>query len=562
MILSVLLLNDGIAIYLYLQANDLLGCLYRKIISMANILRKAFFSASAIFLLATASEAQDQQLNEQLFKLNKFLFLLKSEYVDTINTPNLVEKAIVSTLKQLDPHSVYISKEEVKKMSEPLEGNFEGIGIEFNILDDTLIVVNPIQGGPSQKVGLIAGDRILKIDGKNVTNIGMKNSDVFTYLRGTKGTKVELQIKRRGDKDPLDFVIIRDKIPIYSVDAAYNITPKVGYIKISRFAQNTFEEFVKAYMKMAPTTESLVLDLRGNSGGYLGTAIALSDQFLDAGKKIVFTEGNSQPRRDFTATNDGIFQKGKLVVLVDEGSASASEIVAGAIQDWDRGLIIGRRTFGKGLVQNQQMLPDGSMVRLTVARYHTPTGRVIQRPFKNGDAEGYYMDLYTREKKGELTSKDSIHFADSLKYNTLMKKRIVYGGGGIMPDIFVPMDTTWYTKYYGNLSRKGVFQQFVVSYVDQNRKKLQTKFPNFEAYNKNFSVEDIKNEFVQYGKKMGVEPNDTEYNKSATEINAVIKGLIAQKLWDTTQYFQVINSSDETLKQALDALANWPKFGI
>lgn len=530
---------------------------------MANILRKVLFSASAIFLLVSGSFAQDQQLNEQLFKLNKFLYLLKSEYVDTINTPDIVEKAIVGTLKQLDPHSVYISKEEVKKMSEPLEGNFEGIGIEFNILDDTLIVVNPIQGGPSQKVGLLAGDRILKINGKIVTGIGLKNSDVFTYLRGAKGTKAELQIKRRGVADMLDFVVIRDKIPIYSVDAAYNITPKVGYIKISRFAQNTFDEFIKAFMKMDPATESLVLDLRGNSGGYLGTAIALSDQFLGTGKKIVFTEGNSQPRRDFNATPDGVFEKGKLVVLVDEGSASASEIVAGAIQDWDRGLIIGRRTFGKGLVQNQQMLPDGSMIRLTVARYHTPTGRVIQRPFKKGDAEGYYMDLYTREQKGELTNKDSIRFDDSLKYSTLIKKRTVYGGGGIMPDIFVPLDTTWYTKYYGNLSRKGVFQQFVVSYVDQNRKLLQSKYANFDTYNKNFIVNDeVRSEFVQYGKKMGVEPNDAEYQKSAAEINAVIKGLIAQKLWETTQYFQVINSNDETLKQALDALAKWSKYGI
>ena len=448
-------------------------------------------------------------------------------------------------------------------MSEPLEGNFEGIGIEFNILDDTLIVVNTIPGGPSQKVGLFPGDRILKIDGKAVTNIGLKNSDVFTYLRGAKGTKVDLQIKRRGVAELLDFTIIRDKIPIFSVDAAYNIKPGVGYIKVSRFAQNTTEEFQKAFAKLKPGTESLILDLRGNTGGYLGTAITLSDQFLGMGKKIVYTEGSNQPRRDFTATDKGLFEKGKLIVLVDEGSASASEIVAGAIQDWDRGLIMGRRTFGKGLVQTQQMLPDGSMVRLTVARYHTPTGRVIQRPFKNGDTEGYYMDLYKREAKGELTSKDSIHFSDSLKFSTLAKKRVVYGGGGIMPDIFIPLDTTWYTKYYGNLSRKGVFQQFVVNYVDQHRKKLEAKYPTFESYSKGFTISgEIQKEFMQYGKKMGVEPNDEEYNKSAKEINTVLKGLIAQKLWDTSEFFQITNSEDETVKEALDALNNWSKYGL
>lgn len=507
--------------------------------------------------------AQDQQLNEQLFKLNKFLFLLKTEYVDTLNTPSIVEKSIINILSQLDPHSVYISKEEVKKMSEPLEGNFEGIGIEFNILDDTLIVVNTIPGGPSQKVGLFPGDRILKVDGKPVTNIGLKNSDVFTYLRGAKGTKVDLQIKRRGVAELLDFSIIRDKIPIYSVDAAYNLTPSVGYVKVSRFAQNTFEEFQQAMTKLNKGTESLVLDLRGNSGGYLGTAIGLSDQFLDQGKMIVYTEGANQPRRDFTSTDRGLFQKGKLVVLVDEGSASASEIVSGAIQDWDRGLIIGRRTFGKGLVQSQQVLPDGSMIRLTVARYHTPTGRAIQRPFKNGDAEGYYLDLYKREAKGELTNKDSIQFSDSLKYTTLVKKRVVYGGGGIMPDIFIPLDTTWYTKYYGNLSRKGVFQQFVVNYVDQNRSKLTSKYSTFDVYKKRFTItDDLQKEFMQYGKKMGVEPNVEEYNKSAKEINMVLKGLIAQKLWDTSEYFQVINDEDETVKKALEVFDKWSKYGL
>lgn len=530
---------------------------------MRNKLRKIFLAATMLMLSAPFVSAQDQQLNEQLFKLNKFLFMLKTEYVDTINTPDIVEKSIVNILSQLDPHSVYISKEEVKKMSEPLEGNFEGIGIEFNILDDTLIVVNTIPGGPSQKVGLFPGDRILKIDGKMVANIGLKNSDVFTYLRGTKGSKVELQIKRRGVAELLDFVIIRDKIPIYSVDAAYNLTPSVGYIKVSRFAQNTFEEFQNAFAKLKPGTESLILDLRGNSGGYLGTAIGLSDQFLSEGKKIVYTEGTNQPRRDFAATEKGLFEKGKLVVLVDEGSASASEIVSGAIQDWDRGLIVGRRTFGKGLVQNQQMLPDGSMVRLTVARYHTPTGRVIQRPFKNGDAEDYYMDLYKREAKGELTNKDSIHFSDSLKFVTLAKKRIVYGGGGIMPDIFIPLDTTWYTKYYGNLSRKGVFQQFVVNYVDQNRKTLESKYTSFDIFKKKFAIDnEIQKDFMQYGKKMGVEPNQEEFDKSAKEINMVLKGLIAQKLWDTSEYFQVINAEDETVKATLDALANWSKYGL
>lgn len=530
---------------------------------MMNSLRNAFFTMVLVLGMITSASSQDQQLNEQLFKLNKFLFMLKTEYVDSINTPDMVEKSIVNILSQLDPHSVYISKDEVKKMSEPLEGNFEGIGIEFNILEDTLIVVNTIPGGPSQKVGLFPGDRIIRIDGKLVANIGLKNSDVFGYLRGAKGSKVELQIKRRGVAEMLDFMIVRDKIPIFSVDAAYNIQPKVGYIKVSRFAQNTLDEFQKAFAKLSPTTESLILDLRGNTGGYLGTAIGLSDQFLGAGKRIVYTEGTNQPRRDFGSSERGVFEKGKLIVLVDEGSASASEIVAGAVQDWDRGLIIGRRTFGKGLVQSQQMLPDGSMVRLTVARYHTPTGRVIQRPFKKGDVEDYYLDLYKREAKGELTSKDSIHFSDSLKFSTLVKKRTVYGGGGIMPDIFIPIDTTWYTKYYGNLSRKGVFQQFVVNYVDQNRAKLAAKYADFERFNREFKVSaQLQQEFVQYGKKMGVEPNENEFAKSEREINMVIKGLIAQKLWDTSEYFRVINNEDETIKKALETFTEWSKTGI
>ncbi|HUW07457.1 MAG TPA: S41 family peptidase [Williamwhitmania sp.] len=515
-----------------------------------------------IFLFFS-SLASAQGVDDQVFKFSRFLRMLSGMYIEPVNDSKLVENAIVDILGQLDPHSAYISKDDVAAMNEPLEGNFDGIGIEFNIFQDTLIVVNPVPGGPSEKVGLVAGDRIISVDGKNIAGIGLKNSDVFKLLRGPKGTKVQLVVARKGSKDRLDFLITRDKIPIYSIDAAYMAAPKVAYIKISRFALSTVHEFLDAWKKLKPyNPQALILDLRGNGGGYLNTAIGLSDQFLPAGKLILYTEGANSPRFDYTSTSQGCFEKGALVVLIDEGSASASEITSGAIQDWDRGIIIGRRSFGKGLVQTQLPLPDGSMVRLTVARYHTPTGRVIQRPYKDGNIEKYYQDFYKRYTDGEMNTPDSIHFPDSLKYYTLEKKRPVYGGGGIMPDIFVPVDTTFYSDFYGKLVRKGLFYQFVISYMDQNRKALAEKYPTFASFKKGFSVDgEVMSGLLKMAKDNEVTWNDEDLAKSGNVIKLIVKGLIAQQLFTTSEYFEIVNEgNDPTYAKALDVIANWKNY--
>ena len=516
-----------------------------------------------IFSICFASSGTAQGVNDQVFKFSRFLRVLSGTYVEPINESDLVEKAIVDILAQLDPHSAYISKDEVAAMNEPLEGNFDGIGIEFNIFQDTLIVVNPVPGGPSERVGLVAGDRITMVDGKNIAGIGLKNNEVFKMLRGPKGTKVALSVHRSGVKEKLEFTIVRDKIPIFSIDAAYMAAPGVAYIKISRFALNTVDEFLDAWKKLGPNApKGLILDLRGNGGGYLNTAIALSDQFLPEGKLLLYTEGNSAPRYDYQSTNLGNFEKGALVVLIDEGSASASEITAGAIQDWDRGTVVGRRSFGKGLVQNQIPLPDGSLVRITVARYHTPTGRVIQRPYKNGNIEKYYQDFYNRFTDGELNTADSIQFPDSLKFLTLEKKRAVYGGGGIMPDIFVPVDTTFYTEFYGKLIRKGIFNQFVISYVDKNRKSLAAKNPNFQAFEKGFSVDgEVMSGLQQMAKDNSITWTDDDLARSGSVIKVIVKGLIAQQLFTTSEYFQIVNrENDPTYAKALEVIADWKKY--
>jgi len=426
-----------------------------------------------LLILIIPVRSFSQTFTEDIYKFSRAMGYISNFYVDTINGPKLIENAIVNLLKELDPHSVYIPKDEVKEMNEPLEGNFEGIGIQFNILHDTIYVISPISGGPSEKVGIRAGDRIININDEIVAGKGISNTGVRDRLLGEKGTIVIVSIKRKGVSELLQFTITRDKIPIFSVDAAYIIDKDIAYIKISRFASTTVDEFVEKAKKLKNDgAKSLILDLRDNGGGYLDKAIELADHFLDDKKLIVYTEGMRVPRKENLATINGIYQDGNVIVLIDEGSASASEIVAGAIQDWDRGIIIGRRSFGKGLVQQQLFLPDGSLIRLTVARYHTPTGRVIQKPYDQG-LEEYEKELLTRYQQGELLNKDSINFPDSLKYYTLQNKRIVYGGGGIMPDIFVPLDTTSVSEFYSKMIRTGVLNSFVLDYIDKNRKSLK-----------------------------------------------------------------------------------------
>jgi len=515
----------------------------------------------SVFLLLMGNPGFTQIFNEDMYKFGKALHFIDNYYIDSVNQSEMVEKAIREILKDLDPHTVYLTKEEVKEMNEPLEGNFEGIGIQFNIYKDTIYVISPVSGGPSEKVGLKAGDRIVKINGENVAGISISTNGVRDRLLGEKGTKVDVTIKRPGVNKLLHFTITRDKIPIHSLDAAYMSDDNTGYIKLNRFSQTTNEEFTTAAKKLKDEgANSLILDLRGNGGGYLEQAIELADEFLNDKKLIVYTEGRNVDRQNNYATEEGVSEEENVVILIDEGSASASEIVAGAIQDWDKGIIIGRRSFGKGLVQRPVSLPDGSMIRLTIARYHTPTGRVIQKPFDNGKKE-YAKELMERFTKGEMINADSIDFPDSLKHYTKKTKRVVYGGGGIMPDIFVPIDTTRYSDYFNNLVRRGHLNSFILKYIDENREKLESKYSSFNTYHKKFDVSDkLLQELVQYANKEGLETDEEAIDVSSDEIKLHIKALIARDLWDMSEYFQIVNEKDKVFNKANEVLNNWGEY--
>jgi len=496
-----------------------------------------------------------QNLGKASDKFKTTLNIITSAYVDSVDADKLVEDAIIGMLDKLDPHSVYISKEEVKEMNEPLIGNFEGIGIQFQILKDTILVVNAIPGGPSEKLGIQAGDKIIKVNDTIVAGIGIKNSDVMKKLRGDKGTKVKVAIKRGNSDELIDYIIIRDKIPIYSVDAWYMATPEIGYIRITRFAQTTMEEYEKAIKDLkSQGMKSLILDLRGNGGGYLHVATALADEFLPDKKLIVYTEGSKQIRQDSYSTSRGNFETGKLVILIDEASASASEIVSGAIQDWDRGLIIGRRSFGKGLVQKPYNLPDGSMIRLTTARYYTPSGRCIQKPYEDGK-EAYYKDLSERFKHGELLYADSIKFPDSLKYQTLVNKRTVYGGGGIMPDIFVPLDTSFTSEFYTKIQSKGLQNQFVLTYLEKYREELKKQYPNAKSFKDNFIVSnELFNEFLSFAENENIKAEEEHLKRSRKVIEMQIKALLARNLFNESLSAQIFNENNEAYLKALEVL--------
>src|SRR5574344_240785 len=412
-------------------------------------------------LMALGMMAQNgNNVSGQITKFGQTLYYINNYYLDTVNFKTIVDKAIIAAIGELDPHSSFISSDDVKAMNEPLEGEFEGIGVEFAIIHDTLTVQAPVFGGPSEKVGILTGDKIVSVNGENIAGISLTNEMVFKYLRGAKGTKVDLGIVRKEERKLLIFTVVRDKIPLNSVDAVYQVEPGYLYIKLSRFASSSYDEMIQAMASVKGAIKGIILDLRGNSGGYLYSAIKIANEFLDKNNMIVYTQGRTVPDMKELADGNGKYKRGPLVLLVDENSASASEIVSGAVQDWDRGIIIGRRTFGKGLVQQAMPLSDGSQLRLTIAKYHTPSGRVIQSPYKNGKSQEYYLDFYKRYTHGESFSKDSIHFPDSLKYKTLRLKRTVFGGGGIMPDIFVPADTSYYSDYYASLLRRGVVIEY------------------------------------------------------------------------------------------------------
>ena len=495
-------------------------------------------------------------------KLERTLQLINSLYVDDADTKKLTEAAIRAMLEELDPHSSYLNEEEVKAMNEPLQGNFDGIGISFNMLTDTLYVMEVIAGGPSQKVGLMPGDKIIKVNDTVIAGVEMNNQDVVKMLRGPKGTTVNVSVLRRGVPELIEFRIVRDRIPITSIDASYMVADDIGYIRLSRFGVTSGEEFKKAENELkAQGMKHLLLDLTDNGGGILQVANEIADEFLGDGKLIVYTEGKNQPRFTMNATGGDALQDGRLVILVNGASASASEILAGAVQDWDRGVVVGRRTFGKGLVQRQLPLPDGTMIRLTVARYYTPTGRSIQRPYEEGNLDAYNMDFMNRIQHGELFAADSIHFADSLQYTTLVNKRTVYGGGGIMPDYFVPVDTTSGTMLHANLNARGVINRAAIAEVDNRRAELLEKFSNVDSFSAGYQASDeIENRIQTLAKEEDIEWNQEEYARSRSLISLQLKALIARDLYNSSAFYRIINEENDIFQEGLEIISDSRRY--
>jgi carboxyl-terminal processing protease len=517
----------------------------------------AYTTGLVLTLIFLSFSAASQVINEGTFKIGRTFGLIDAFYVDSVDMNMLTEKAIIEILKNLDPHSTYISAKDVKEMNEPLNGNFEGIGVQFNLLRDSIIIVETIAGGPSEKVGIKAGDRILTIDREKVTGIGMTNTGVQRRLKGPKGTKVNVTVFRKGVKEPIDFTIIRDKIPMYSLDASYMLDKETGYIKLNKFAATTEKEFSDAVALLKKRNmQNMILDLRGNGGGYMLAATALADKFFPDPKLLVYLKGRKQPRQDYKSSGSGSLSAARVIVLTDEGSASASEILTGALQDWDRAVVMGRRTFGKGLVQNGFYLSDGSMIRLTIARYYTPTGRSIQSSYSEG-YDKYMENFVKRYSDGELISADSTHFPDSLKYKTLVNKRLVYGGGGIMPDVFISVDTSYSSPYFNRLFAKNVLTTFTLEYCDKNRANLTSQYKSFDDFKQNFqlSPEDIKS-LIAKGEVEGVKYNDEQFNRSKDEMLLILKGQIALNIWQTSEYFEIINQNDKVIQKALKVISD------
>ncbi|MDP3556499.1 MAG: S41 family peptidase [Bacteroidota bacterium] len=489
-------------------------------------------------------------------KINNLLDYIEQQYVDTVNRIQLENKTITSMLKSLDPHSDFIPAAEFSAVNEPLEGNFDGVGIEFNIINDTVRVINPIIGGPSEKLGIKAGDKIIAVDGKNLTGKKIENKDVFDKLRGKSGSLVSVSILRSGINKPINFKITRGQIPLYSLDIAYLVKPGIGYMKISRFASTTYDEFLNAFNNLSKQgMKKLILDLRGNGGGFLKTAVELADEFLMNGLQIVYTEGKAHPKKVYNATSRGGFEKNEMVVLIDEGSASASEIVAGALQDNDRATIIGRRSFGKGLVQDQIDLPDGSAVRLTIARYYTPTGRCIQKPY-NKSLDDYYNEEYSRYEHGELYNVDSIKVDKSKQFKTPGGK-IVYGGGGIVPDIFVPLDSIKYSTIVNRLFYSGALNTFAFEFTDKNRTKFLNIYKNAADFISKFNVG--KNETTEFNNYLvSKKINSIHLDGNEKGFNQILKALIGRNLFDKDAYYPILNQNDNAILKAINVLSKTP----
>lgn len=492
-----------------------------------------------------------------LRKLQMAELYINALYVDSVNEQKLVEDAIKGMLNKLDPHSSYSNAEEMKALTEPLMGNFEGIGIQFNMIEDTLVVIQPVVNGPSEKVGIMPGDRIVSVNDTVIAGVKMAKHNIMKRLRGKKGTKVNIGIKRRGVDEKMTFTVTRDKIPIKSLEAAYMIDDNIGYVRLGNFGANTYKEFMEAMdMLKERGMKDVIVDLQGNGGGFLQASVMIAGEFLNNNDLIVYTQGRAFKRKDYKAKGNGDFREGRVAVLVDEFSASAAEIFTGAIQDYDRGIVVGRRSFGKGLVQRPIELPDNSMIRLTIAHYYTPSGRCIQKPYKKGDMKDYEMDFENRLKHGELTCRDSIHFNDSLKYYTLREHRTVYGGGGIMPDYFVPLDTMKYSKYYRKLILKNIVLTSSLKYVDKNRKDISSRYKTFDHFKTEYCIpEEVIEGVVAEGKKEKIEPlNDEDLSKTKEQLRIQMKALVARDIWDMSEYYEIMNRSNDIVKEAVKLL--------
>ena len=520
-----------------------------KYLAAAVICAAATFGISAQYSRSNSASRQQQKL---LMVEN----IVNNLYVDNVDEEKIVENAVRGILENLDPHSSYSTKEETTSSQETMQGSFSGIGIQFNMQKDTLYVVQTIAGGPSEKVGILPGDRFIAVDDSIIAGRKLKNTDIMKRLRGPKGTKVNIKVKRGSNTDLLEFRITRDDIPLNSIDAVYMADGKTGYIRLSRFAATSYKEFKDAITKLKKQgMQQLILDLTDNGGGYMQIAAQIANEMLNRGNLIVYTQGRKSPRQNLNADGSGTFRTQKVVVMINQFSASASEILSGAVQDWDRGVVVGRRSFGKGLVQREFLLPDSSSFRLTIARYYTPTGRNIQKPYVKGDREDYDKDIIDRYNHGELQSADSIHFADSLKHTTLRLHRTVYGGGGIMPDVFVPLDTTQYTDYHRRLVAKGIIPQFALRYVDKNRADLKAQYPDAQKFIKEFTVTDeMLNNLVDAGKAEKVDFDKSQFAKSKEMLRTFVKAAIANDLFSTGAYFQIVNEQNDIYKEALSII--------
>lgn len=524
-----------------------------KNLTIIRYLLPGLFLIVANIVSAQPTAAESQQ------KLDAAFNIITSQYVDKLDSDVLVEDAIQGILKKLDPHSVYIPSKRVEAENQKLASEFEGVGIQFNILNDTIIVISAISGGPSEKLGIMAGDKIIEIDSDPVAGVGIDNEGVRDRLLGKKGTKVDVKIKRKGVTEPMLYTVTRDKIPLYSIDAMHMVDPTTGYIKVNRFSASTTDEFGNALKDLKKEgMQNLILDLTGNGGGYLYAAFEMADEFLGWGKMIVYTEGEASPKKELRASSRGSFEEGKLVVLIDEGSASASEIVSGAVQDWDRGLIIGRRSFGKGLVQKPYRLADNSEIRLTIARYYTPTGRSIQKPYDEGREE-YYTELQARMEHGELFTLDSISFPDSLMFLT-PNNRTVFGGGGIMPDIFIPVDTMSNTQFIRTALRQGLMNEFVLTYVDEHRKTIKSEYKTVKDFKQKFDIEHVVPEFLAFAASRELVAEEESLERSAELIRFQLKALIARNLWDIDAFYQVYNDYRRDFRKAMEVISDEQTF--